>query len=163
MATLEKKVFAGTVGKCSFFLDTRYYPLLISGFSGVPTIELLDAFYLVRDPVMYASKELEAKLINVVDMTRMDVPNPVVRKYLAEKGGALDIQLQVLDTYVTIIPSAVMRGVVTALNWVMSDKGARTVTASDVDTAIKLASKRFQELEVEFPRPEGIYEFPYPS
>lgn len=158
----ELKVYAETIGNGGFVLDTRHFPLLVLAWIDELTIPMLDRASELRNPCLEYADQIGTKSLTIVDTSRMQVPSATVRKYSAELTMTNDRRFSSMVAYIPIMPNAVMRGVATAITWISGDKGTPNHIRADIDSAMSTAQKIFDELGIDFERPDN-YQIPYPD
>jgi hypothetical protein len=158
MAIPEKKIITTTMGDGSYVMDTRYFPLMMIAWIGLGSEALLDHYYEAREPYTTYAEQLGTKIVLIVDIGAMQVPSATVRKYISEKNIAVDSKLTCVHSYITIIPNSIMRGVITAISW-LNFKGT-IMNVPSFEAGLALATKIYQELGIDFPRPESTYKIP---
>lgn len=157
----EGKLLTHTVGTGSYVLDGRFFPLLITGWFGDLTHELVVHFFEARSEFTSHAKQAGLKVIQITESSRMGVPTAAVRKSIADHTLQADANSGVMIEYVVVIPSSIMRGVVTAVNWISGDKGTPMVNVGSLDAAFSRVEKVFSNAGIKFTAPAD-YKMPEP-
>lgn len=113
-------LFAVRDGNSAFVGDARYFPLVIVTWFGEMTEPVARRYFTWQDPILARAIAEETKFAFVVDTTRCARPTPKMRKLVVELSNAgPDAGAYALPTY-TAIESALVRGALTAMQWVVS-------------------------------------------
>jgi hypothetical protein len=134
----------------SFSLDSRYFPLIICTWTGVPTLEIMQFHFERRKPHFNRALTAGTKVIQISDMSSMSSPPATIRKYSGEQGKLCDAH-EAFIGYVGVVPNAVIRGVVTALQWIVGGDVKPIEFSPSIDEAIKKAAKKFETAGIDFP------------
>jgi hypothetical protein len=134
----------------SISLDARYFPLIISVWKGTPTLELSKWFFGRRRLVLERAQSGGTKVLQISDLGELSTPPATVRQYIGETGKIEDAHDNFLG-YVAIVPNPVIRGVVTALRWIIGGDVRPIMFTSNYDEAIKKATSMAEAAGVEFP------------
>ena len=105
----------------AFVADARYFPLLVVTWFGTMTEGLMPKYFEWQVPILLRVIEAKTKFAFVVDCTQCARPSPKVRKLVVElsNAGPRAADAYALPTY-TAIESALVRGAITAMQWVVS-------------------------------------------
>jgi hypothetical protein len=114
-----------TDGQCEIIWDHRYLPILIGHVVGEANMSSVDFFFSVRDAALMAAAKEGQKIVVVSDMTRYAMPPATIRKALGERAKN-DPNMGSILGYVNVVPNALLRGMVTAIQWLVGD-GLRPV------------------------------------
>lgn len=130
--------------------DTRYFPIFIHEWHGTATMKIAEEHYPAREPVYERARREGAKLVIITDLSNASTPPATVRKLLGEKAQS-DANVDELIGYVILVPSAVMRGVVTALSWIIGENVKPIVYARSMEDALEKATKMAEHAGVTYP------------
>src|SRR5690606_1116325 len=122
--------------------------------------ELVVHFYNARSEFTSHAQKTGVKLMQITETSRMGVPPASVRKAIAEHTLRADAEAGCMLEYVVVIPSSIMRGVVTAVTWITGEKGTPTVNVGTLEAAIGRIEKKFAELGIDFRSPGSNYTMP---
>jgi hypothetical protein len=153
------------VGPGSIILfDDTHLPVFTMRSRGAWDAGQLEAFYKVRNVAIDQAIKLGQKVFLFSDMSNLVAPDAVLRKQIAELDETYTKQYhgEVLG-YALIMSSTVMRGILTAVNWIAGGgKGLPIPTSAvpDLDGAIKDMQKAYQRNNLEPPNFPRDYKFP---
>lgn len=158
--SIEKsvRILRHSNGNGSILFDSRHYPLIITGWKGDMTNELVELYWAARAPLTSQADQDGLKVIIIVDASEMNVPPATVRKYIAERGTEIDSKLRCMHRYISIIPSTIMRGVATAIAWMTGEKGVPNLVRADLESGITTAMKEFEPLGQVAPKVDRNYQ-----
>lgn len=134
--------------------DDTFFPILISTWFGSPTETLVRSYYRWLHEQLARSKRESLPLIIVTDSGPAGVPSAEVRRLIADltiewdKAGAKEVRA---GSYV-VIENALMRGVITTLNWLHGDLQNENVATCE--RALALALNNLSGRRV--PAPPGL-------
>jgi hypothetical protein len=113
-------LFAVRDGNSAFVGDARYFPLVIVTWFGEMTEPLARRYFEWQDPILERVIAEKTKFAFVADTTRCARPSPKMRKLVVELSNAgPSVAAYALPTY-TAIESALVRGAITAMQWVVN-------------------------------------------
>ncbi|MFO7562365.1 MAG: hypothetical protein R6X02_06955 [Enhygromyxa sp.] len=98
-------------------------------------MELIDKFLIERRRVLErcATESPNLPGVQIADLANFGTPAATVRKHLGDKAKAQDKEFtETFAGYIVVVPNAVIRGVVTALNWIIGDDGKPILYASSL-------------------------------
>lgn len=98
--------------------DARAFPLMIVDTNGELDIETFDAYFTWRNAWIAYAEAKGTKLVQISVTNNAKPPSATVRKHIADMGKNDDKLAGLAATYV-VVPNALLRGVVTAVTWVM--------------------------------------------
>jgi hypothetical protein len=134
--------------------DDTFFPILISTWFGSPTETLVRSYYRWLHEQLDRSKRERLPLIIVTDSGPAGVPSAEVRRLIADltlewdKAGATEARV---GSYV-VIENALMRGVITTLNWLHGNLQSENVATCE--RALTLALNDLSRRRV--PAPTGL-------
>jgi hypothetical protein len=134
-------------------LDARFFPLLVTRNRGEMTIPTFDKLMEWRNGwVAYAAKQ-GTKVYLIAYTTELRPPSALVRKHVAESISRDSENPGMLGTG-TVVPNALLRGVMTAIIWVAGgkEKSGMGESSSNMPDAIRLAFAAFDQAKL--PRPK---------
>jgi len=148
---------------CRVLFDEGYLPVLISRWEGCITESIARQTFAHMDGLLELARQAGDRIIQVVDATASTRPDALTRKVLAE---LTDAQLErfadaaFMPVFIAI-DSALVRGAVTAVNWI-SRKPVTTAPVASLGAALGDAVER---LTAEGIRPPSglqpsVYVFP---
>ena len=129
----------------SLHLDATHFPVLVATWAGTITHEIMDAYFELRAPYTQRADELGLKVVVITDATRMDLPVAAVRKYIGEQAKAIDRSFASMLGYAVIVPSQLLRGIVTAIGWFMGDHALVMRQAATLEGAWAETQKLYAE------------------
>ncbi|MFV8756429.1 hypothetical protein ACNOYE_38265 [Nannocystaceae bacterium ST9] len=136
---------------CSVVFDTRSLPIVFATWSGVPDLELIDAYFATQVQQSTILRPSGRKMIIISDCRTMGRATPVARKRIAELS---DAQRELFGATMlgscTVFSSALIRGVLTALSWL--DPGLRVPTFATLEAAVAWAAQQLVAAGVAVPQ-----------
>ena len=123
----------------SLILDARYFPILITRWIGKPTRPLAEHYFRWHDAMLERADFEETKVVHVTDATRAKQPDPPVRKYVGEASNERIRHNQTAINAYIALESAMVRGVLTVIGWVMGDNRSKMTTTPSLAAALELA------------------------
>lgn len=122
----------------AIILDGRYFPVIFQAWIGQPTMEMAKSYFEARGALFDRAQAERTKVFIVSDLAKTGSPTATVRKYIADTAKTEDDRDELLG-YATCVPSAIMRGVVTALKWIIGDEVKPVILFASMDAAIEKA------------------------
>ena len=126
-------------------LDARHFPVLTATWAGMVTTEILDRYFEARAPYLRHAEALGLRTVVVTDMSLQEAPNSVIRRYIAEQGKLIDPDFPSLLGYVVVVPSRVLRGMVTAIQWVIGDMWVELRQTPSLADAYRVAGQIYRD------------------
>jgi hypothetical protein len=99
-------------------LDDTHLPILITTFRGHVTLEMAQWHHGETSRVLRRRHELRQPTVYITDAHAMHVPSATVRKYWAEIMKENEVMLNAMPGNFVVLDNAVMRGALTAIEWV---------------------------------------------
>lgn len=107
-------------GEASIIIDERHHPVIVTTWFGEATIDTVDQYYDWLGPRLAKARARGERLVLLNDTFAVERPTPMVRKRLAEKTKAQNQDHgRAMVGSVVVIESALIRGAVTALGWIL--------------------------------------------
>ena len=144
MTTIESTIHVVETDEGTLRIDTRYFPVLIATWIGTISIELVDAYFDIRNPLTHRADAIGAKVVVITDCTRMAVP-AVVRTYIAKRSAATDRRYTSMLGYVVVVSNPLVRGMIIAILWVRGDLGVILEQTSTLEAAYHETRRLYQE------------------
>lgn len=120
--------------------DLRYEPIAINIWSGVPNLDMLrdDSQWMVDES---GKRKPDGRVLVLIhDMSGLtERPSPEMRKFVSE----LEMDRSVIVSACAVISNSLVRGAITAINWVRGDSEAIEV-AGTIQEAIAKTSRILQ-------------------
>lgn len=133
--------------------DARAFPILVNTTDGELDPETFDVFFDWRNQWINYAAANGLQIVQISVTNNMTPPNAMMRKHIGEKCKD-DGKLAGLGVTCAVVPSALLRGVVTALTWVgMGSAGVKTVAS--LSEAGEVAARFFSSAGLESPRFDG--------
>lgn len=156
--------FKGSGSGSMILFDTTYSPAFTMMSRGAWDAGQLEAFYKVRNVAIDNAVAAGHKVFILSDISNLIAPDAVLRRQIAQLDETYTKQYhgQVLG-YALIMSSTVMRGILTAVNWIAGGgKGLPipTVAVANLETAIQEMHKAYQRIDVNPPPFPEDYQFP---
>ncbi|KIG15388.1 hypothetical protein DB30_05651 [Enhygromyxa salina] len=107
----------------------------------------MDEYYKVRWAMDAQAKQKNTKVIIVTDLSEFKPPPATIRKELAERAIATDAS-DAFYRYVTVVPSALLRGVLTAIQWIGGEQLRENTNVPTIDRAIALSLAEYEKLGI---------------
>jgi hypothetical protein len=133
---VPEEYFTARDGDASVVGDIRHFPILIATWFGEPTESLVRAYFAWSDEVAREAIENGQRYVIISDNAHARRPSPTVRKLVAtliDEGPAAETD-RVITSFV-VFESALVRGAVTAMQW-LSRKDWNLVTTATVQQAV---------------------------
>lgn len=142
-------------GDTSIVIDERARPVIITTWFGEATTGIIDQYFDWFGMRLARARAVGERLVLVNDTFAIERPTPVVRRRLAErtKEQLGELMRPVIGS-VVVIESALVRGAVTALGWILPSL-ADTHFFSTFDEAIAHGLVMLDQAGV--PRPSGSW------
>jgi hypothetical protein len=148
--------------QCEIIWDHRYLPILIGHVVGEASMPAVDFFFTVRDAALMAAAKDGSKVVIISDMTRYTMPPATIRKALGERAKN-DPNIPSILGYVNVVPNALLRGMVTAIQWLVGD-GLRPVkTVATLQEGIKTAIQMLSNAGIELDTASFLTRYQPPS
>lgn len=148
--------------QCEIIWDHRYLPVLIGHVVGEANMQSVDFFFSVRDAALMAATKDGSKIVIVSDMTRYAMPPATIRKALGERSKN-DPNITSILGYVNVVPNALLRGMVTAIQWLVGD-GLRPVkTVGNLQEGIKASIQMLSNAGIELDATSFLKRYEPPS
>ncbi len=107
-------------GATSIIIDERSHPVIVTTWFGEATVGIVDEYYDWLGPRLAQAHATGERLVLMNDTFAIERPTPMVRKRLAEKTEAQNpVHGKAIVGSVVVIESALVRGAVTALSWIL--------------------------------------------
>jgi hypothetical protein len=133
-------------------LDSRYFPVLITRWSGKPTPTLAEAYFRWHDAMLYRAEFEETRVVHVTDANEAKQPDAPVRKFIADSSAArAGVAHVALNSYV-ILESKLIRGVLTVIGWVMGDAKSNQIMTPNLEQALDQALTDLDKAKIDRPR-----------
>lgn len=136
----------------SLILDSRYFPILITRWIGKPTRPLAEHYFRWHDAMLERADFEETRVVHVTDATRAKQPDPPVRKYVGEASNERIRHNEVAINSYIALESAMVRGVLTVIGWVMGDNRSKMTTTPSLKSALELALVDLDRNKIARPR-----------
>ncbi|PRP97910.1 hypothetical protein ENSA5_31440 [Enhygromyxa salina] len=145
---------------CEVHWDDTYSPIFFANTVGVVNMEVMEQWYAVRNPAYARAMSLGQKAMLVSDVSNMTPPDAVMRKELALLGEKEDEAFRgVVLGQVFIMSNPVLRGVVTALQWISPNALVPTVTAASLKDAARQVERHYTRAGLPMPPYPDNYAF----
>jgi len=124
-------------GATSIVIDERTKPVIVTSWFGEATERIIDEYFDWSSSRLARARAARERLVLLNDTFAIERPTPMVRKRLAERTKAQSVEDQraVVLGSVVVIESALVRGAVTALGWILPSLSESQFVAS-IDEAI---------------------------
>jgi hypothetical protein len=147
--------------------DDRYAPIFTTLNVGKWDRQQLREWYVISRKAMLQSVEKGHKVFFIGDISNVAAPDALIRKALADFQDEFDGPFKGTDVWIGqcyIIANVVMRGIVTAVQW-MTPGGvaAPASTAQNFAAALKTAEQTYAKYGLPMPAFPRDYEFPAPE
>ena len=145
-----------------FWADTRYFPICSVRLFGETTLDLAKTFEAWLLPLVNKAKSEGKKVIIINDFSRSKIPPPVARKYMAKTADALNDNAG-FAYWVPVVPSRILRGVLTAVLWMVESDDKRTFYATGLADAVQKCLDLYGDINHPLPEVSPTsYQFPEP-
>lgn len=135
----------------SIVCDTRHFPLIVQAWIGQPSLEMAKSYFELRRAMFFERARMEkTKVFIVADLSKLSSPSAIVRKYIGDTAKIEDDRDELLG-YVSVVPSAIMRGVVTALKWIIGDDVKPITLASSMEEGFARARQVLESNDISVP------------
>jgi len=126
-------------GSSSIVVDEGHWPVVIATWFGEPTEALVEKYFAHTVLQYKRAREGRERFVLITDTYATDRPSPKARKRIADLAAKYRPESKECTLHaITIIESALIRGVVTALSWVQPEL-AETENVGSFDVAIQRA------------------------
>ncbi len=122
--------------------DDSHLPLMISTFRGPLDVDAARWHDEVSTKVIVRSLAEGRRVLHVVDARDVDVPSAQLRRFWADRISQSVGTLEAMLGVFVVIDKPILRGVLTAINWLCSDAG-RVEYFPTLRDAVTLANVRF--------------------
>jgi hypothetical protein len=161
-AEFNKSVLLGGAGGEHIYTDLRYFPLVITWWEGVATEELITAYYTWRMPLQKYAAANKTKVVAIHELTNVGAPNATTRKLTSDYASKDDSDPGFLWN-VNVGMNALVRGTITAMNWLTGGKIPMTFVAGMTE-GLDLALSRLSAAGLNPPDLDPkTYKFPLPN
>lgn len=145
-----------------FWTDTRYFPIASIRVIGKLSMGVANTFEEWLTPMVELAASKGQKIIVVNDLSRVSVPPPDVRKVMAESANKLNTNPG-FGYWIPVVPNPLLRGVLTAVLWMVDNEEKRTFYVTSVQHGMAKALELYGSIGHPLPavRPEN-YELPEP-
>ena len=151
----------GETGEIVF--DDRYAPIFTTTNKGVWQIPQLREWFVVSRREMLRVISEGKKVFFIGDISNVASPDAVTRKAIADFQDEFDVPFKGNDTFIGqcyVISNPLMRGLVTAVNWMTGGFVAPHFTAPTMRSALRVAEQCYEKRGLELPFFPDDYEFP---
>jgi hypothetical protein len=138
--------------------DHSYHPYWFFRTYGKLDYDTMRLVYQVRDPISLWAAAHNTKVYAVWDFSETSPPDAINRKQIASLGEEAD-NLEGYIKVVMLVKNPLLRGVVTAVKWMMGDK-VPVELASDVRAAVELGRREYEKADLACPSVPASYELP---
>ena len=140
--------------------DDTYSPIFFSISHGLLDLEAMEQWYNVRNPAYDHARRQGHKVVLVSDVGNLAPPDALMRKKIADMGEQEDeaYRDQILGQ-VFVMSNPVLRGIVTALQWISPNALVQTVTAATLTDARKQVERYYTRAELPMPPYPDDYEY----
>ncbi|MFV8754838.1 hypothetical protein ACNOYE_30190 [Nannocystaceae bacterium ST9] len=150
-------------GNATLVVDARYFPLTIYTWFGAATMSLVDEYFKARWQFDARAQAAKTKVIIVTDLSAFGAPPATIRKALAERAKDTD-KSDALHCYVTCVPNSLLRGVVTALQWIAGDQAKQNTNLASMMLTLRFALNEYEKLGITVPNVDpASYAAPEPN
>ena len=129
-------------GECTIIVDTKHWPVVFATWFGEPTEGAVMRYFAANEALFNRARKERTRFVLVTDAAFTQRPSPKVRKLIAQQTNAQPADSQELAVgSIIIVESALIRGVVTALTWILPRlKDSRIVGGVDeaIDVALRI-------------------------
>jgi hypothetical protein len=129
--------------------DVRAFPLMVADTNGEVDVATFDPYFEWRNQWIAYAASRGVKLIQISITNTAKPPSATVRKHIADRVSD-DAKLAAFGGTYMVVPSALMRGVVTAVMWVMGSSEVVKNFGTLADAA-DAASRYFADAGIEAP------------
>ena len=146
-----------TDGSAELVIDEGYAPLIVMTWFGEPTNQLIDKYLGWARELIADNVANDRKIAVVADCREVVRPDATVRRYYAdhaEDDPSLIISVAVID-------SALVRGALTAIRWVLGDRFA-VVSVPTLEEAFERAFEAVEAVGLTAPR-EALADYEVPT
>jgi hypothetical protein len=146
-----------------FWTDTRYFPIASIRVLGKLSMSVAKTFEEWLIPMVELARSKGTKIIVVNDISRVPVPPPDVRKVMAESANKVQGNPG-FGYWIPVVPNPLLRGVLTAVLWMVNDEEKRTFYVTSVQHGFSKAIELYTGLGLALPdvNPD-TYSFPEPK
>lgn len=136
-------------GAASLVIDGRYFPLTIYTWQR-SSMHLAREYSLARRAFDARARDEGSKVILISDLTAFGMPTAKVRKAIADDAADADTS-DAMHAYVSIVPNALVRGVITAMVWIIGGQMRPNTNVANMPSALRVALAECDRLGM--PRP----------
>lgn len=144
--------------------DDRYAPIFTTNNIGKWDPSGLREWYALSRAAIHKSVDAGHKAFFIGDISKAASPDAVMRKVIAELQEEFDAPFRGTETWIGqcyVISNVVMRGIVTAVQWMMpGGSPAPMTTAPNMTGALKIAEQAYAKYGLQMPDFPRDYEFP---
>jgi hypothetical protein len=148
---VAEEYFTARDGDASVVGDIRHFPILIATWFGEPTEHLVRAYFAWSDEVAREAFERGQRYVIISDNAHAERPSPTIRKLISaliDAGPAAETD-RVITSFV-VFESALVRGAVTAMQW-LSRKDWNLTTSATVQLAVAGALSVLKQYRMPIP------------
>lgn len=142
---------------CSITIDTTHLPIVITRVAGDTNKAIYDKYWSYRDEFLTNLYDL---VIFVNEIGEMKPLEALTRKYVAEKAKNDPKIQQGLFTNVMIVTNPILRGVLTAMTWMVGKDKFPMALVSNVHEGFRTAARLLEERGIQVPELPEHYELP---
>lgn len=143
--------------------DDSCAPIFFANNRGHWTAPVVEKWYQVRNESFHKAIAQGHKVFHIGNFANVATPDALLRQKIAEYQKAYDVDFMRKETWIGqcyIIPNPIMRGFITAVQWMAGEFAAPATTASDLEGALKIARKAYGKFGLELPPVPADYQFP---
>lgn len=124
-----------------YSVDDSAFPLLLVRWTGAASKEDFGAFFEQLEQIHARARTANAKLVTIHDARTAQRPEAPAREYAATRMKQTTLDGSLLDVVVT--DQAALRGVITAMSWVVPGQMKRVKSTATIAEAFDLANKAY--------------------
>ena len=141
-------------GASGVVLDTRYWPVVFATWVGEPTQPAVVRYFDASDDLFVRARKERTRFVLVTDAALAGRPSPKVRKLIADETNAQPSDaLELTLGSIIVVENALIRGVVTALTWILP-RLRDSQTVGSIEHAIDVALRTLDDARI--PHPPGL-------
>ena len=137
-----------TDGSAELVIDESYAPILVLTWFGEPTTQLIDRYVAWTRELIADNVANHRKAALVVDSREILRTDATVRRHYADR--AVDDPSLLIS--VAVIDSAMVRGALTAIRWVLGDRLSSVVSVPTLEEAFERACAAIEAEGMDAPR-----------
>lgn len=138
-------------GNASMVVDDRHLPILIVTYRGTTTERMVREYFAWMGPLYGRLAQTGDRMALITDVSAASRPSPVVRRLISEfYDHHRANQRTVCVADLAVVHSAVVRGAITAIQW-LTRSDFNVTLASDLAEACALAGQALRDAGVEPP------------